>query len=104
MTDYEKRIRVQGDLDNIEEATDKKVDYCLLLAKSAILNRLNNDKITEVPEKYVGVQLQLAVRYFNRRGAEGEVSHNENGINRTYGSANDEDLLSEVTPYAKVVY
>jgi len=103
MTDYEKRVRVQEALDNIETATNKKVDYCLLLAKSAILNRLNKESITEVPEKYVGVQLQLAVRYFNRQGAEGESTHDENGIKRTYGSVNDEDLLSEVTPYAKVV-
>lgn len=103
MTDYEKRVRVQEALDNIETATNKKVDYCLLLAKSAILNRLNKESITEVPERYVGVQLQLAVRYFNRQGAEGESTHDENGIKRTYGSVNDEDLLSEVTPYAKVV-
>lgn len=104
MTDYEKRVTVQHILDDIETATNAKVDYCLLLAKTAILNRLNNSDITTVPERYEGVQLQLAIRYFNRQGAEGEVTHNENGINRTYGSVNDEDLLSEVTPYAKVVY
>jgi hypothetical protein len=104
MTEYEKRVRVKDALDNIPEATDKAVDYCLLIAKSKILNRLNNDKITEVPEKYVGVQLDLAVRYFNKKGAEGESAHDENGIKRVYGSVNDEDLLSEVTPYAKVVY
>ena len=49
------------------------------------------------------LQVKLAVRYFLRRGGEGETRHSENGIDRTYGSVNDEDLLSEVTSFAKVI-
>ncbi len=104
MTDYEKRVKIKHDLGDIEEATNEKVDYCLLLAKKRILLRLNNAKITEVPDKYVGVQLELATRIFNRGGAEGEIKHDENGINRTYGTVNDEDILSEVIPYARLVF
>lgn len=103
MTDYEKRVRVKHLLNDVPEATNDKVDSYLLLAQTKILNRLNNEKITTVPDKYAGIQIELAVRYFNRQGAEGETAHKENGIDRVYGSANDEDVLSEVTPYAKLV-
>ena len=48
------------------------------------------------PERYDKLSCRLAERYYLRRGAEGETVHSENGINREYGSANDDDLLSEV--------
>lgn len=37
-----------------------------------------------------------------RRGGEGEIAHNENGINRSYGTVNDEDILNRITPFVKV--
>jgi hypothetical protein len=41
---------------------------------------------------------------FNKRGAEGETSHSENGVSRTYSSASvSEELLREITPKAGVV-
>ena len=55
-----------------------------------------------IPTDYDVLQCQLAARYFLRRGGEGEVTHSENGINRTYGSVNDSDLLQEIVPFAKV--
>lgn len=57
---------------------------------------------TEMPSEYDVLQCQLAARYFLRRGGEGEVTHSENGINRTYGSVNDSDLLQEIVPFAKI--
>ena len=40
----------------------------------------------------------------NKRGAEGETTHNENGINRAYESASvPESLLGRVTPFAGVI-
>ena len=73
-------------------ATDALVSVYLDDANSAILRR-----------RYQMLQVKLAVRYFLRRGGEGEMRHSENGIDRTYGSVNDEDLLMEVTPFAKVI-
>ena len=55
-----------------------------------------------MPSEYDVLQCQLAARYFLRRGGEGEVTHSENGINRTYGSVNDSDLLQEIVPFGKV--
>lgn len=88
-----------------EEVTDVVVSAYLTKAQYAILQRrypFGFDADTEVETRYEGLQCELAARYYLKRGAEGEVEHNENGINRSYGSANDEDLLKEITPIAKV--
>lgn len=99
MTNEEKIAMVQTLVDNDSDATTALVNVYLNLAKSAILNRMypfNMPESADVPSKYEVLQCQLASRYFLRRGAEGEASHNENGINRVYGSVNDEDILREV--------
>lgn len=107
MTNEQKIARVKALLGNDDEATTELVEIYLDEAKSSIMHRLYPFKIPtmtvegeivemDMPSRYDILQCKLAVRYFLRRGAEGEKNHNENGINRTYGSVNDEDLLCEV--------
>lgn len=97
---------VQTLVENDQAATDALVGVYLNDAKAAILRRLYPfgipETVIDVPPIYEMLWCKLAARYFLRRGAEGEKLHEENGINRQYGSVNDEDLLSEVTPYAWV--
>ena len=57
-----------------------------------------------VPEQYEHVQLQVAVYMLNKRGGEGEVTHNENGISRSYEDGDvPPSLLREITPLASVL-
>lgn len=97
---------VQTLLENDTAATYELVAVYLDDAKSAILRRLYPfgipDEVDSVPSIYGMLWCKLAVRYFLRRGAEGEIAHEENGINRQYQSVGDEDLLRELTPYAWV--
>ena len=59
---------------------------------------------TEVPVRYDFLQCEIAAYLLNKRGAEGEISHKENGIDRTYGSADvPESLLGSVTPMCAVL-
>ena len=86
---------------NAPEVTEELVETYLSLAEDAILSRRFPSGYSDeevVPQKYHMLQCKLAARYFLRRGAEGEIQHNENGINRIYGSVNDEDLLQVVVP------
>ena len=54
--------------------------------------------------RYADLQLRIAVVMYNKQGAEGQKSHSENGVSRSYASANvSEDLLREITPKAGVV-
>lgn len=56
---------------------------------------------TTVPACYQTVQLEVAAYLINKRGAEGETAHNENGINRSYESASVPDsMLKGVIPFA----
>jgi hypothetical protein len=85
---------------NDDLATDAVVTDLLEDAQEAIFLRMYPfgvpDTVTDVPARYQRLQCKLAVRYFNRIGADGETVHLENGIHHHYGSANDEDLLQEV--------
>lgn len=89
---------------------DVSEDQLLLLyladAEAVICNRLYpmDDTPRPMPERYTAKQIEIAVYLYNKRGAEGEISHNENGINRTYESAAIPDsMLRDIIPYGRVL-
>lgn len=74
-------------------------------AGQAIINKAYPFKtgITEVPEKYQHRQVEIAVYLVNKQGAEGQTSHNENGVNRSYESASiPKSMLRDIIPLAKI--
>ena len=89
-----------------DTVTDESAGVYLRLASAKMLKRLYPFDATkgegDIPDSYQMDQCELAVRLFLRKGGEGETSHEENGVNRTYGSVDDEDILSRLTPFAKV--
>jgi hypothetical protein len=91
----------------ITEATnDAELEDILESAKAVILSRRFpfGDYPEDIEPRFKDLQIRIAVEMFNKRGAEGETSHSENGISRSYASANvSEDLLREITPKAGVV-
>ena len=51
-----------------------------------------------------GIVVLMAVDIYNKIGAEGERSHSENGVSRTYsGDLVSKDILSMIVPYCGVV-
>ena len=100
-----KIARIKTLLDNDPAATDSLITVFLDEAGELILNRMYPFGIpedAEVPLRYETYQCRLAQRFFLRRGAEGEIVHNENGVNRTYDSVSDEDILRNIIQIAKV--
>ena len=58
----------------------------------------------ELESRYLDLQLRIAADLWAKSGAEGETAHSENGISRTWSNAwISEELLSEVTPKARVL-
>lgn len=58
----------------------------------------------DVPDRYHSTQLEIAMYLLNKRGAEGETAHSENGINRSYESAAvPESMLRSVVPFVAVL-
>ena len=89
-----------------ENVTDIELEDILESAKAVILSRRFpfGEQPEEIENKYKDLQIRIAVEMFNKRGAEGETAHSENGISRSYASANvSEDLLKEITPKVGVV-
>ena len=107
MTVEEKVATIKVLLDGDPTADTETVTVYLDMAKSAVLARMYPygipETVTEVPAIYEMRECELAARYFSRRGGLGEVTHSENGINRSWGSADDIDILEHITPIAKVV-
>ena len=101
MTDTDMLQELRNMTDSNEE--DRILLSFLASAKRRVLNRLypfaQSYSGLEVPEKYQGVQIEVAAFLMNKRGAEGEVQHNENGVSRTYGGADvPPALMAEITP------
>ena len=89
-----------------EKVTDAELADILESAKAVILSRRFpfGDFPPDVEERYKDLQIRIAVEMFNKRGAEGETSHSENGVSRSYSSASvSEELLREITPKVGVV-
>lgn len=91
------------------EDTDPGIlEVYLELARQAILNRMypyaEDYGDEDVPEKYVAIQLKTACYLLNKRGAEGQIQHIENGIHRNYGSADIPDgMLKDIVPFCRVI-
>ena len=78
----------------------------LNIAGRKILNRVfpYDDTDKEIPSKYALLQCEIATYLLNKRGAEGQTSHSENGISRSYESADiPESMLIGVIPFCGVV-
>ena len=89
-----------------EKVEDKELEDILESAKAVILSRRFpfHTAPTELEPRYMDLQIRIATEMFNKRGAEGETAHSENGISRSYSSASvSEELLREITPKAGVV-
>lgn len=102
MTDAQKIAMVSA---MSEEENEVVVSAYLKLAESKIcrLAYPYDDDITEVPKKYELIQVEAAVYMLNKRGAEGQTSHSENGISRSYESADLPDsLVRQIVPVCKV--
>lgn len=103
MTEAEKltMLRVMVGQANEGEWVDDTLRSYLKIAGNKILNRAYpyDDTVTEVPSRYGYLQCEIAAYLLNKRGAEGQLSHGENGISRTYESADvPESMLKEVIP------
>lgn len=104
MTDVEKLTALRAMVGGSD--TDEVLSTYLLLAGRKIIARAfpYKDDVTEVPVKYETVQLEIAAYMLNKRGAEGQTAHSENGISRSYENADiPSSMLKVVTPHCGVI-
>lgn len=103
MTQDEKVANLKSML-GADAPSDEELITLLLITKGAILNRrypLGEWLEEEVPTKYEHIQLMACVHLFNKKGAEGQTSHSENGITRNYETGDiPSSLLNQIIPMA----
>lgn len=88
-----------------ETDSDDVLSAYLTLAGKKILARSYpyDTDVTEVPEQYDTLQCEIAAYMLNKRGAEGQTSHTENGITRAYENADvPESMLRQITPHVGI--
>lgn len=109
MTEVEKlalcRVMVGRSADE-PEWTDNILIAYLNVAGQKILNRAYpyDDTVDEVPRRYGVKQCEIATYLLNKRGAEGETSHSENGVSRSYENADVPDsMLEDVIPHCGLI-
>lgn len=107
MTEADKIVMLRSMLGESDDE-DSVLSVYLKLAGDKILNRMYpyKDDYTglEVPDRYTMIQLNVSCYLLNKRGAEGQIQHIENGIHRNYGSADVPDgMLKDVVPFCQAI-
>lgn len=103
MTDEEMLITLRamvGDSDS-----DEVLSTYLRLAGRKIIARAYpyDSSVTEVPAQYDALQCEIAAYMLNKRGAEGQTVHTENGITRQYEDADiPSSMLKIITPHCGI--
>lgn len=95
-----------GQTDTTENWTDDILLAYLDVAGQVIIRKAFPYKkdVTDVPEKYYTLQCEIANFLLNKRGAEGETAHSENGISRSYENGGvPESMLKSVTSNCGVI-
>lgn len=103
MTEEEKLLILKTLLDSSD--TDEVLSVYLKLAGRKIIARAYpyDPEVTEVPTQYDTLQCEIAAYMLNKRGAEGQTAHSENGISRTYENADiPTSMLRVITPHCGV--
>lgn len=85
-------------------ADEKILESELLAAESMILNKMypfGYPEGTVVPSRYERLQIKLAVELYSQRGAEGQNSHSENGVSRSWSEQSK--ILKQILPMCGTV-
>ena len=100
MNDQEK-LNMLKNMVGTSDSDDVLSTYLTLAGKKIIAKAYPYDSsVSEVPEQYDTLQVEIAAYMLNKRGAEGQVTHTENGIQRQYENGDvPSSMLKTVTPF-----
>ena len=103
MTDAEKLTMLRSMTGETDESV---LSTYLTLAKGVVISKAYPFGTGEeaIPAPYHTVHVEIATYMLNKRGAEGEIAHSENGVSRSYEDGDiPPTLLRRITPMARVL-
>lgn len=97
-----------SDVDDMADVTPSTmvIDFCIekFCEKRNYPSTYTNEKKESDIRKHINTIAMAVVDIYMKSGAEGEVSHDENGIRRTYENAYISDsLFSDVLSFAHII-
>ena len=110
MTDAQKLVTLQTLLeDGGDVPSEEKLNTYLSISAGEILSWMYHlvggvpSGVTDVPEKYDGIQVYAVVAGYTQAGAEGEQTHIENGVHRHFRYSDMLDYIhNHVLPIVRV--
>ena len=99
-----RRLKIRGF--NVEDFSDDDLYDEIEASIEAVNDRRHfmptDTKLFE--DKYKEIVVRLCICSIAKMGAEGQLSHSENGISRTYAGASElpNDILKEIVPLARI--
>ncbi|MCR2033711.1 phage head-tail connector protein [Anaerofustis stercorihominis] len=100
----QRKIPEEKDKDILEDCLEDA--KCIILARRKPFGNWDKDENGNfiLEDKFLSLQIQIAVEIYNKQGAEGETQHTENGVMRVWEKANvSENLLSQIVPLAQII-
>jgi hypothetical protein len=108
MTEETLKAMIKTNIESSSDMTisDDVVNTFFQLSKNAILLKrfpyLQDISEKELPSIYDSLCVRLAVYMYNKQGAEGEISHTENGVSIKWENGDlPESMMSEVIPMSE---
>lgn len=87
-----------------DEKNEDLLQEILNRAESAIKRKRRTPPELPMESQFADLQIEIAVFLYNKLGSEGETSHSENGVSRTYENAHiPGSMLNAIVPLGKVV-
>lgn len=102
MTETEKIAKTARLTGKSKDADNMMIIDYLDIARHEIMERCypfgySDDEL--MPSRYDYLQCEIAVYLINKEGAEGQTSHSENGVSRSYETGGiPESFLRQITP------
>ena len=105
MTEAEKLAMLKVLVNSRFSSEDAMLTSYLALAADKILNKAYPyETVTEVPARYHYLQVEIAAYMVDKKGADYQTSHSENGITRTYESPDvPPSMLKSIIPHCGAI-
>ena len=76
-----------------DEENESLLQELLNQAENAIKHKRRTPQDLPMESQFADLQIEIAAFLYNKLGAEGEKSHSENGVSRTYENAHIPDSM-----------
>lgn len=87
-----------------DEKSEDLLQEMLNRAESVIKRKRRTPPELPMESQFADLQIEIAVFLYNKLGSEGETSHSENGVSRTYENAHiPESMLNSIVPLGVIV-